>query len=52
VIGVESDPGLHSAFTIAPILYGLGLIAAEPILVGRGLEGAVDRVFVRQPEPT
>ena len=52
VISVETDPGPHSAFTIAPILYALALIVAEPMLGIRDLGRGVDAVLSRHPEPT
>jgi len=52
VITCETDPGLHSAFTMAPIVYAIALIFAEPILGLARLQGGVDEIFARMPEPT
>ena len=51
VIACETDPGPHSAFTMAPIVYALALIFAEPILGLAGLQRGVDDIFARIPEP-
>lgn len=45
VLPVEQDPGKHSPFTRAPMLYGLMLLVAEPALGLAGVEAALDRIF-------
>jgi hypothetical protein len=47
VISVETDPGIHTAFTIAPVVYGMALMFAEPMLGISGLQRAADDVFAR-----
>lgn len=51
VIGVETDPGLHNAFTMAPVIYALALIFAEPMLGINGLQRAADEVFASTSTP-
>ena len=45
VLTVEQDPGVHSPFTRAPMLYGLMLLVAESTLGIRGVEVALDQIF-------
>lgn len=45
VLAVERDPGERSAFTRAPMLYGLMLLVAEPALGLDGVEAALDQIF-------
>jgi hypothetical protein len=45
VLPVERDPGDHSTFIRAPMLYGLMLLIAEPALGLGDVEGALERIF-------
>jgi hypothetical protein len=45
VLPVEQDPGEHSPFTRAPMLYGLMLLVGEPALGVGDVEAALDRIF-------
>ena len=45
VLAVEQDPGEHSPFTRAPLLYGLMLLVAEPALGLADAEAELDRIF-------
>ena len=45
VLAVEQDPGEHTPFTRAPMLYALMLLVAEPTLGLADIEAEVDRIF-------
>lgn len=47
----EFEPDSTNAFTMAPILLALALIAAGSVFELDGIEAGVDRVFTLYPEP-
>ncbi len=45
VLPVETDPGLRTPFTRAPLLYALGLLVVESALGLAGMAASIDAIF-------